>query len=53
MLNQLVIDELREGVLVVDRSGQVRAANPAARTRLGEAGGYGVVDERAAGHEYS
>jgi two-component system, NtrC family, sensor histidine kinase PilS len=39
MLNQLVIDELREGVLVVDRSGQVRAANPAARTLLGEVGG--------------
>ncbi len=38
MLNQLVIDELREGVLVVDREGQVRAANPAARALLGEAG---------------
>jgi two-component system sensor histidine kinase PilS (NtrC family) len=35
-LNQLVIDELREGVLVLDRDGQVRAANPAARALLGE-----------------
>lgn len=35
-LNQLVIDELREGVLVLDREGQVRAANPAARALLGE-----------------
>jgi two-component system sensor histidine kinase PilS (NtrC family) len=34
-LNQLVIDELREGVLVLDREGIVRAANPAARALLG------------------
>lgn len=35
-LNQLVIDELREGVLVLDREGIVRAANPAARSLLGQ-----------------
>lgn len=35
-LNQLVIDELREGVLVLDRDGLVRAANPAARALLGD-----------------
>jgi two-component system sensor histidine kinase PilS (NtrC family) len=29
-LNRLVIDEMQEGVLVVDRGGRVRAANPAA-----------------------
>lgn len=28
-LNRLVIDEMQEGVLVVDRGGRVRAANPA------------------------
>lgn len=33
-LNELVIDEMQEGVLVVDRSGRVRAANPAARALL-------------------
>ena len=33
-LNRLVIDEMQEGVLVVDRRGRVRAANPAARTLL-------------------
>lgn len=35
-LNQLVIAEMREGVLVVDRKLQVQAANPAARVLLGE-----------------
>ena len=35
-LNQLVIDEMQEGVLVVDRNQRVRAANPAARALLGE-----------------
>ena len=35
-LNQLVIDEMQEGVLVVDRAQRVRAANPAARALLGE-----------------
>jgi len=34
-LNRLVIDEMQEGVLVVDRRGRVRAANPAARALLG------------------
>ena len=30
-LNRLVIEEMQDGVLVVDRRGRVRAANPAAR----------------------
>jgi two-component system, NtrC family, sensor histidine kinase PilS len=33
-LNRLVIDEMQEGVLVLDRRGHVRAANPAARGLL-------------------
>ena len=33
-LNRLVIEEMQDGVLVVDRRGRVRAANPAARTLL-------------------
>lgn len=33
-LNRLVIEEMQEGVLVVDRRGRVRAANPAARLLL-------------------
>lgn len=33
-LNRLVIDEMPEGVLVVDRQGQVRTANPSARKLL-------------------
>jgi len=37
-LNRLVIDEMQEGVLVVDRSGRVRAANPAARVLLADPG---------------
>ena len=37
-LNRLVIEEMGEGVLVVDRRGRVRAINPAARALLGEAG---------------
>lgn len=37
-LNRLVIDEMQEGVLVVDRRGRVRAANPAARALLSAAG---------------
>lgn len=35
-LNRLVIDEMQEGVLVVDRRGRVRAANPAARALLSD-----------------
>lgn len=35
LLNQFVIDSLSDGVLVVDRALDVRAANPAARTLLG------------------
>jgi two-component system, NtrC family, sensor histidine kinase PilS len=34
-VNQLVIDALSDGVLVVDTNGVVRAANPAARDMLG------------------
>jgi two-component system sensor histidine kinase PilS (NtrC family) len=33
-LNRLVMEEMSEGVLVVDRQGHVRAANPAARRLL-------------------
>lgn len=38
-LNRLVIDEMHEGVLVVDRRGLVRAVNPAARELIGAPGG--------------
>ncbi len=34
-LNRLVIEEMADGVLVVDREGRVRASNPAARSLLG------------------
>ena len=34
-INELVIESLSDGVLVVDSRGQVHAANPAARTLLG------------------
>jgi two-component system sensor histidine kinase PilS (NtrC family) len=37
-LNQLVIEEMHDGVLVVDRRGRVRAANPAARRLLAASG---------------
>jgi len=33
-LNRLVIEEMQDGVLVVDRRGRVRAANPSARALL-------------------
>jgi two-component system sensor histidine kinase PilS (NtrC family) len=36
-VNELVIENLGDGVLVVDADGRVRAANPAARKQLGEA----------------
>jgi two-component system sensor histidine kinase PilS (NtrC family) len=39
LLNRLVIDEMQEGVLVVDRRGRVRAMNPAAHVLLGAASG--------------
>lgn len=39
LLNRLVIDEMQEGVLVVDRRGRVRAMNPAAQTLLSAASG--------------
>lgn len=37
-LNRLVIEEMADGVLVVDRGGRVRAANPAARRLLAPEG---------------
>ncbi|MEO5883269.1 MAG: ATP-binding protein [Caldimonas sp.] len=37
-LNRLVIEEMEDGVLVVDRGGKVRAANPAARRLLAPQG---------------
>lgn len=37
-LNRLVIEEMQEGVMVVDRRGRVRAANPAARLLLAPEG---------------
>ncbi len=37
-LNRLVIDEMSDGVMVIDRSARVRAANPAARRLLAEQG---------------
>ena len=38
LLNRVVIEEMADGVLVVDRRGRVRAINPAARQLLGPAG---------------
>lgn len=35
LVNELVIESLSDGILVVDRKGTVRAANPAARRLLG------------------
>lgn len=37
-LNRLVIEEMSEGVMVVDRQGRVRTANPAARRLLASQG---------------
>ncbi|MBI5926213.1 MAG: PAS domain-containing protein [Aquabacterium sp.] len=37
-LNRLVIEEMTEGVMVVDRQGRVRTANPAARRLLASQG---------------
>lgn len=37
-LNRLVIEEMQDGVLVVDRRGRVRAANPAARLLIAASG---------------
>ncbi|MBC7728100.1 MAG: PAS domain-containing protein, partial [Microbacteriaceae bacterium] len=42
-LNRLVIEEMGEGVLVVDRRGRVRAINPAARALLGPGGQAMIV----------
>jgi two-component system, NtrC family, sensor histidine kinase PilS len=38
-LNRLVIDEMRDGVMVLDREGWVRRANPAARALIAATGG--------------
>ena len=43
LLNRLVIEEMADGVLVVDRRGRVRAINPAARQLLGPAGALMAV----------
>ncbi len=40
-LNRLVIEEMQEGVLVVDQRGKVRAANPAGRSLLVSEGACG------------
>lgn len=40
-VNELVIETLADGVLVVDRAGEVHAANPAARALLGCGSGDG------------
>ena len=37
-LNRLVIEEMQDGILVVDRRGRVRAANPSARRLLAPSG---------------
>ncbi len=43
-LNRLVIEEMQDGVLVVDRRGRVRTANPAARALLdADADGAGTA----------
>lgn len=49
-VNELVIESLPEGVLIVDSTGSVRAANPAARRLLGStralhANGFNLRDE--------
>ena len=51
-LNRLVIEQMQDGVLVVDRRGRVQAANPAARALLAPEGlagpaPFGVRDEPA------
>jgi len=38
LLNRLVIEEMTEGVLVIDRQGSLRAINPAGRQLLGDDG---------------
>jgi two-component system, NtrC family, sensor histidine kinase PilS len=51
-LNRLVIDEMSDGVMVIDRNARVRAANPAARRLLaaqgvGPAAPFQLQDEAA------
>ena len=49
-LNRLVIEEMVDGVLVIDRRARVRAANPAARRLLAERG-LGEADVGRGGGE--
>lgn len=42
-LNQLMIEEMQDGVMVVDPDLQVRAANPAALTLIGARAGLGAL----------
>ena len=48
-LNRLVIEEMQEGVLVVDRRGRVRAANPAARILLADGAPLAAGEAATAG----
>lgn len=48
-LNRLVIEEMQEGVLVVDRRGRVRAANPAARILLADGAPVAAAEAAPAG----
>ena len=50
-LSRLVIEEMQEGVLVVDRKGRVRAANPAARNLLAPSGAARVAPFQLRGVE--
>ena len=50
-LSRLVIEEMQEGVLVVDRKGRVRAANPAARSLLAPSGAARVAPFQLRGVE--
>ena len=47
-LNRLVIEEMTEGVLVIDSRGQVLAVNPAAQALLGQARAAGAPHQMAA-----
>jgi len=49
-VNELVIENLGDGVLVVDADAQVRAANPAARKQLGDLGMATDQPLQLAGH---
>ncbi|HWP18128.1 MAG TPA: ATP-binding protein [Burkholderiaceae bacterium] len=49
-LNRLVIEEMQDGVLVVDRRSRVRAANPAARRLLAAEGMVRAAPFKLEGH---